>query len=441
MAEEQRRYAGSKTRPEFVPDLLQVRVKRSAVAQVPDLTRAGPASLRAMRLPDAVNRPFALFRSKGMLREIVPVFSSRTQGASLEGAPRAVGAAFATSVRDAEHDDLAGIALLRVSAGSNLAQVARQLENTPGIQYVHRVPARWLAKAVPDPLANRQWGLRAIGLFDAQLVSAARVDVAVLDTGVDAKHPDLKIARYEHPGSSAQDIIGHGTHVSGIIGAKTNNAVGITGIANCALHSWKIFGDAPAPDGEYYVDELMYQRALNAARNSGMHVMNLSIGGTASSQTERTLFRLLYESGCVVVAAMGNEYQRGNPVEYPAKYPNVLAVGATDEANRRAYFSNTGPHITLCAPGTHILSTLPTYASAARPNPEDRDYAAWDGTSMATPQVTGAVARFLAKNPHATVDDVRSRLASTATRVDGMKPRSRNSRYGAGLLNIARLVS
>src|SRR5262249_8628049 len=162
--------------------------------------------------------------------------------------------------------------------------------------------------------------------------------------------------------------------------------IGIAGICGCDLRVWKIFGDEPSNDGEYYVDELMYQRALNDARNARVKVMNLSIGGGAPSRTERLLFSRLIQAGVTVVAAMGNEFKEGNPIEYPGAYPNVIAVGAISEANERAYFSNTGKRIAICAPGVNILSTLPMKKSVGR---KETKYAAWDGTSMATPHVCG----------------------------------------------------
>jgi len=181
------------------------------------------------------------------------------------------------------------------------------------------------------------------------------------------------VKSYIHEGASSIDIVGHGTHVSGIIAAQMNNKIGVSGISHGDLSVWKIFSDQPDPtDGEYYVDDVMSQRALNAARNAGMRVINLSIGGTARSQTEEFLIRRLITAGCTVVAAMGNEFKEGNPKEYPAAYPGVLAVGATTRSNRRASFSNTGKHISIAAPGENILSTLPLLRSAARGSDETK---------------------------------------------------------------------
>lgn len=261
------------------------------------------------------------------------------------------------------------------------------------------------------------------------------MSVGVLDTGIDADHPDLKFEAYFHQRASAKDIVGHGTHVAGIIGARTTNTVGVAGICRAAMYIWKIFGDEPARDGEYYVDEVMYQRALNAARNQNVQVVNLSIGSEVYTQTEALLIRRLIANGCVVVAAMGNEYEEGNPVEYPANYEDVIAVGATTESDRRASFSNTGNHIGLCAPGTNVLSTLPMTASSYR-DADETEYAAWSGTSMAAPHVSAAAALLLAKRPGLAPKAVASQLQATATKLGKVKGRRRSRQYGAGLLNL-----
>jgi subtilisin family serine protease len=171
------------------------------------------------------------------------------------------------------------------------------------------------------------------------------------------------------------------------IAADINNKVGLSGICRCDLNFWKIFTDTPDPeDGDFYVDEVMYQRALNAVRSTGMKVLNLSIGSDGPSQTEKILIRRLVDADVTVVASMGNEFEEGNPIEFPGAYPGVIGVGAVGKTKRRASFSNTGSHISIVAPGKGILSTLPMKASASRHSDETK-YASWDGTSMASPHV------------------------------------------------------
>jgi subtilisin family serine protease len=199
---------------------------------------------------------------------------------------------------------------------------------------------------------------------------------------------------------------------------------------------WKIFPDKPTR-GEFYVEGERYLRALNALRRSGARVVNLSIGGTAASETEALLFRRLAADGILPVAAMGNEFEEGNPVEYPAAYQGVLAVGAVDELGRRAAFSNTGRHIGLVAPGVNIVSTLPGKGSAYR---EETGYGVWDGTSMATPHVAAAAALVLAGHPKETASQARERLLRSATRLSGMGTKQRTTAYGAGLLNLRKAL-
>ena len=419
--------------PAFVPGLLVARIKEDVVANLPDIRRMAATAARTIHLPESIDKPRQFLQTRKLIQEVVPVFAG---GAARRSSPAHFSAlAFARSVRESENEDLRGINILRLSKTADLAKIEKQLSGVRGIQYVHRVPARWLAHAAPqaisaDPLVNRQWGLRAIRWFDTHpLPDASCVKTAVLDTGIDATHPDLKsrISAYNHEGTSATDIVGHGTHVAGIMAADFNNHISIAGICTPALHVWKIFGDAPADDGEYYVDELFYQRALNGARNARARVINLSIGGGERSRTEELLFRRLIQSDAVVVAAMGNEFDEGNPVEYPGAYPGVIAVGALDEANRRASFSNTGRHITLCAPGVNILSTLPMKTSPARAK-VDTKYNAWDGTSMATPHVAAAAALVVSQHPDWTPKQVADRLRASATKVAEMgKKRRRGS--------------
>ncbi len=434
-------------RPDFVPGLLVVRVEEDVVSGLPDIRSASRAALKRLSLPEKVNRPFRTLQRGRTLLEACPVFAKTTRGAPVPRARASLPAAFAASVRDSENEDLRGITLLRLSKRANLAQVEKELAGSPGVAYVHRVPARWAAGGrsakprVNDPLVNRQWGLRAIKWFNvAKLPDASAVKVAVLDTGIDTDHTDLAFSGYSHEGARAEDVVGHGTHVAGIIGARVNNKAGIAGVCQCDLWIWKIFGDRPAADGEYYVDELLYQRALNAARNQGARVLNLSIGGTVYTQTEALLIRRLIAAGCVVVAAMGNEFDQGNPVEYPAAHKGVVAVAASDEANRRARFSNTGRHVALSAPGTNILSTLPTKTSPYR-GAGETEYAAWSGTSMAAPHVAAAAALVLASDPSLTPAQVADRLRKTAARVPAMKKRKWTQEYGSGLLDLEAALS
>jgi hypothetical protein len=412
-----------------IPGTFLVRFAAKAVrAAAPEPVRL--AAL-ARALPRAVAEPLDWLRHNAGLKEVVPLFAEKVPRAAPGEAHHMAAAA---SVVRAEEEALAGFALLRLDPRKPPAALLRKLAGAKGIALAEAMPARWLLGEA-DPFVNRQWGLRAIRWFQAARPDAEALTVAVIDTGVDPDHLDLDgvVRAYHHRGLKAADLVGHGTHVSGIIAALVDNDQGIAGVARTRLEVWKVFPDQPE-QGDFYVDGERYLQALNAVRRSGARVLNLSLGGTQRSETEAILFRQLAARGIVVAAAMGNAGEEGSPTMYPAAYPGVLAVGAVGEALRRAAFSSSGRHIGISAPGVNVLSTLPT-----RPAPPYRteiEYAAWSGTSMATPHVAGAAALVLAKNPGWTVQQVKDRLRGTATKLAGMRGRPWTPSYGDGLLNV-----
>ncbi len=431
-------------------------VVRAALAAPPAAGKRGARAARtAGPLPPTLSEPLAWLAHNCGLKHVEPLFAAAGRGRphAAAGGGRAGArhaaheAAVVASVREPPQDFLAGFGLLRLDPKAVNDRMLRKLADQQGVLAADRVPRRWMLakKAKPaqvDPLRNSQWALRAIGWFDQKLPDASDVDVAVLDTGVDATHPDLarRIAHYDTGGHSRDDLIGHGTHVSGIVAAIADNDIGVTGVANCRLRVWKIFGDTPESDGEIYVDGDTYLRALGYAAASPARVVNLSIGGGDANSVEQSLFDLLRERGKVVVAAMGNEYEEGNPVEYPSAYRNVIGVGAVSVSLRRSSFSNTGDHIGLVAPGRHILSTLPMKRSAFR-EPDEVEYAFWDGTSMATPCVAGCLALAFAKKPKLAAADVAANLRKLVRKVPGMKGKAFTRQYGYGLVSIPRILA
>lgn len=329
-------------------------------------------------------------------------------------------------------------------------------------------------EAVP-PDTSILWNLQKILWQQARarpgFQDADNVRVAVLDTGVDNRHPDLQVEAYhwQQPDLSRpvsdRDIIGHGTHVSGTIAALVNNNVGVDGICKCRLSVWKIFDDEPtfAPNlgtFVYFVNPIIYRRALAACVDAAVDVVNLSIGGPAAPDaTEQLLFDQLIASGVTVCAAMGNERQFGSPTSYPAAVPGIVAVGATGLDDTVAEFSNAGNHIAVSAPGKAIWSTLPTYEGQTgftavfgpdgrpmlgRPIRRETNYDAWNGTSMATPHVSGCAALLIAKNSAAgnrpAPDQVRQSLMESADKVPAMNGMDFSADYGAGRINLLKLL-
>jgi subtilisin family serine protease len=338
--------------------------------------------------------------------------------------------------------ELAGLNVLTAESVKSAGDACRALCGDRRVEYAHVVAERFLfparrrpaparrRRATLDPLQSRQWGLAAVRLFQAQALAGFReatgVVIAVVDTGVDAGHPDLAgilVEEQNFTRGPLRDTKGHGTHVIGIIAAVQNNRVGISGVCQSRkIMSLKALGPYDGPG---------YYRALRHATDNGAQVVNLSLGGS-HDPTEELLVRRALRRGVVVAAAMGNEFLEGNPTSYPAAIPGVIAVGASTEVDGRAQFSNTGRHIDLVAPGVNILSTVPTYPSELA---ETTGYDAWPGTSMATPFVAAASALLLAKRPGATRTQVRRALVAGADRTPGQ--RGFSPEFGWGRLNVA----
>lgn len=441
---------GGTTHLDYAPGQIVLRVHEEAVR--PYVEAGAAMSVEsARRLPDSVSEPLDYLRREAGASAVRPLFvSSRVRARARATATRAGRSlparerqriAIVASVAESESEELAGLTVVDVPKDKVSADLLRKVSSSPAIDFAEPMPARWLTRAhQSEPTQNRQWGLRAINWYQATRPDASDVTVAVLDTGVDANHSDLRSLSidYHHEGLSSRDIVGHGTHVSGIISATTNNEVGVNGVARCKLLVHKVFADDPADDGEFYVDGDRYLRALNAVIEAGAKVLNLSLGGTLRSQAEQILFNRLERFGVTVVAAMGNEFERGNPTEYPAAYDNVFAVGATAETDLRAAFANTGRHIQLAAPGSNILSTLPATRSSYR---DEVEYGSWSGTSMATPHAAAAAALVAAKHPEWAPAEINDRLIKTARKVPDMKGRAFTQVYGNGVLDLERALS
>ena len=343
-------------------------------------------------------------------------------------------------------DEDAALHVARFESNIAAREAVEELKKDKRVAYVHVIPPRYLyapkAAAKPkkkkkpvanDPMTNRQWGLTAVQLLQAQALAgfkeATDIKIAVIDSGIDNGHPDLRGIIFDErdfTGTQLKDVQGHGTHVVGIIAAVRNNALGVMGVCQSKnMMSLKALGPYNGPG---------YYRAIRHATTSGARVINLSLGG-GHDPTEESLIKQAIDAGVVVVAAMGNERQEGNPTSFPAAIDGVVAVGATDEMDRSGNFSCTGPHITLCAPGVNILSTVPTYPSSLA---STLNYEAWPGTSMATPFVAATVGLLFAKKPTATVAQIVAALKAGTDRVPGQA--GFTEEFGHGRLNLKKAL-
>lgn len=309
------------------------------------------------------------------------------------------------------------------------------------------LPERWLT-GIGDPLAPQQWALKTVGASRAWQVSRGHPDiiVAVIDTGVDLGHPDLRtrliggtntLSEVDSPGAEGPvgpgDDNGHGTHVAGIIAAEGDNGQGVVGLApGCRIMPVKVLsGDTTGRDADVAAGIIW-------AVQHGARILNLSLGGAGGSRLLADAITFAHAQGALVVSAMGNDGMDpalGDEPNYPAALPESVAVAATGPTDEVAAFSNRGSWVSVAAPGEGILSTTPTYPVY---DPVSPDYDYLDGTSMATPYVAAAAALVLSTRPELSPTAVRSKLEQTAR---DLGPVGLDRLSGHGRLDVARLLT
>lgn len=284
----------------------------------------------------------------------------------------------------------------------------------------------------PQPSQTIPWGINRVG---ANLVwgttTGDPIRVGVIDTGIDLTHPDLTNnikGGYNaiYPWRSANDDNGHGTHVSGII-AAANNSIGVVGVGpQIDLYAIKVLDR----NGSGYLSDVI--EGIDWAIANHMQVINMSLGAVSNVQSFHDAVARANAAGIVQVAAAGND---GLAVNYPAAYPEVIAVSATDSADAITSWSSRGPEVDLAAPGLNIYSTY-----------KGGIYKTLSGTSMATPHVTGTAALVLTQTAKCDTDlsgscspaEVQNRLQATATDLGIAGP---DGLYGYGLVNTYNAVT
>jgi len=213
-----------------------------------------------------------------------------------------------------------------------------------------------------------------------------RVRIGVVDTGVDPTHPDLKLSVYRginllNPNLLPNDDNGHGTHIAGIIAASSNRQ-GILGVApQASIHAVKAFDK----QGSAYVSDII--AGIDWCVDNDMDIINMSFGMNTYSQALEVAIKNAYKSGKIIVASCGNEGKRSS-IDYPARFTQVVSVGALTRSGKVASFSNKGKRIDIYAPGEKIYSCW-----------LGGNYHELSGTSMATAHVTGTVALMLGIRP------------------------------------------
>ena len=305
--------------------------------------------------------------------------------------------------------------------------VAREaISGFPGVRYVEEDARVGTGDVSRDPLFYEQWHLMRIGAVRAWGASKGSPDVmvAIVDSGVDATHPDLSgrvLGGYDYveDDEDASDENGHGTHVAGIITASGDNDVGVAGLAwRTSILPVRVLDESGFG---YYSDVIA---GIRYAAERGAKVINLSLGGSASSQALQEAVDFAYTNGSIVVAAAGNNGL--DTLSYPAACEHVIGVGASDQDDRPTSFSNRGRGLDLLAPGVSIYSTFP-----------QNRYASMSGTSMATPQVSGALALMFALQPGLDPDEAEKILTESAS---DLGSGGRDDSTGWGLLQVDRAL-
>lgn len=231
----------------------------------------------------------------------------------------------------------------------------------------------------------RDWGHFVLGIQDCWSefeVDGTGVNVAVLDTGIDGNHEDLKVTKgVDFTGSTYRwyDVQSHGTHCAGIIGAR-NDSTGVVGVApNCNLYAVKVLGD----NGSGSIEAIA--AGIDWAVREKAHVISMSLGGDGPVHPllKQAIDKAI-ASGCLIVCAAGNSGPYPETVGAPGKYTPCVTVGAINQQNNIANFSSRGVSVDVVAPGVDILSCVP-----------GNRYSKMSGTSMATPYVSGIAALYV----------------------------------------------
>ncbi|QGR00071.1 peptidase S8 [Paenibacillus psychroresistens] len=250
------------------------------------------------------------------------------------------------------------------------------------------------------------------------------VIVAVVDTGADLDHPDLQ-GRLKpgynviDPASPPMDDVGHGTHVAGVISALVNNGEGVAGMTwYNPVMPVKVLDETGAGNTYNVAQGIIW------AADHGAKVINMSLGNYADANFLHDAIKYAFDKDIVLIAASGND----NTEEpgYPAAYPEVLAVAASDNAKKKATFSNFGNYIGVAAPGVNIPSTYP-----------HNQYAALSGTSMASPHVTALAALIRSINPKLKNTEVMEIMRRTA---EDLGTPGKDKYFGYGQIDVIRAL-
>ncbi len=278
------------------------------------------------------------------------------------------------------------------------------------------------------------YGINKVQALTVPDTNVANRKVCIIDTGYDITHPDLTsdpnvVNGYSGSLSTAgawdYDGHGHGTHVAGTIAAIQGNNQGVVGVnrnGQVQLYIVKVFNNSG--NWSWGSDVVA---AARICRDNGANIVSMSLGGGGYSQVADDAYKsLLLDDDVLLVAAAGN----GGDTSYlyPASYEYVMSVAATDSNNNLAYFSQRNDQVDIAAPGVSVLSTLPNHVASS-------GYAAWSGTSMATPHVSGVAALVWSLDTSMSANEIRGLLQQSA---QDLGDAGRDNSYGHGLVRADR---
>jgi thermitase len=342
---------------------------------------------------------------------------------------------------------IGGVGADVVSISRDAARLSTTLSALPGVKYAEPNYVLHATATPNDSLYSQEWGLNNTGqtggLKDADIDAPEGWDLAnlaafpnsggpkvgIVDTGIDKTHPDLAgkavgCATSYNNGIAiingvCHDDNGHGSHVSGTISANTNNGQGVAGVSfNSPIVMCKALATAA---GTGLTSDIA--NCINWTSKQGVKVISMSLGG-GDSATLKTAVQNAYNggNGVLLIAAAGNDGDA--TLNYPAAYPDVVSVAATDNRDQRASFSNANADVEIAGPGVDVEST---YTGGL--------YMSLSGTSMATPHVAGVAAVIFGLNPTANAATVRSKLDAS---VDDLGAAGRDQVFGFGRVNLCK---
>ena len=290
-----------------------------------------------------------------------------------------------------------------------------------------------------DPAANKLWAFETVNVLDLyQSLQTAKIKpqkpakIAILDTGVDAKHEDLSSNYISYNSKYDYDVRGHGTHVAGIAGAVTNNHIGIASFSPdqsyLSISSFKVLSDRGMGSQQSVV------KGMIEAADFGADVISMSLGAKTNEKKEKTYrdaIKYCHDKGVIIVVAAGNSNTDARNFS-PANAPGVITVSAINQNLEKAFFSNyvSGVDFPIAAPGEDIYSTFP-----------NNQYRSLKGTSMATPYVSSIVGILRSLNPELTPKEVHEILRETGKKSKDNRKTGKIIQPGAAvnkLLNVGK---